>query len=62
MPRSKSLCRLGLALALISPTLYAQESDDAPISVPFQVSEALEAWQGEHGTSWNESQAKLPAF
>lgn len=52
MPRSKSLCRLGLALALISPTLYAQESDDAPISVPFQVSEALEAWQGEHGTSW----------
>jgi hypothetical protein len=53
MSRTRTLSRLGLALALISPALHAQEGADAPLSVPFQVSEALQGWQKEHGASWH---------
>lgn len=53
MLKLQPLSRLGLALALLSPTLFAQSTGEDATSVPFQVSSALSAWQAEYGSSWH---------
>jgi len=53
MLKLQPLSRLGLALALLSPTLFAQSTGEDSISVPFQVANALSSWQAEYGASWH---------
>ena len=53
MMKLHSLGQLGLALAALSPALFAQERDGTQAGVAFEVSQRFSEWNAEHGSNWH---------
>jgi hypothetical protein len=53
MKKLHTLCRLGVALAILSPALFAQERGGSEPSVAFEASQSFAAWNAEHGSNWH---------
>ncbi len=52
MSKLHSLGRFGMALAILSPALFAQEQESLTASINLQVTQELSQWASEHGQSW----------
>lgn len=52
MSNPHALSLFGVALALLSPALFAQEQEAPSANVAFEVSQELARWTAEHGPSW----------
>ena len=53
MKKLHTLSRLGMALAILSPALFAQERDADQPSVAFEVSQSFAEWNAQHGANWH---------